>query len=182
MDSGAIWLVEELRKLPIGLCDGMSCRALQVTPSPSFEFSFALRGGGFLDPLCDEWQKGFTTLFGASEHWAVHRIADRVCEFHEIERVVTGMISLKKVGVHTLALTAYCGYRVRKIGLGVWNSKYPPYDAYREQHRRTTTFAAKLIMENTLIHKWSKLYASGFSYKDPVSYLNRTTNGNADPL
>jgi hypothetical protein len=36
---------------------------------------------------------------------------------------VTWVISLKKVEVHALALTTYRGYRVRKIGLGVWNSK-----------------------------------------------------------
>jgi hypothetical protein len=57
--SGAVWLIEDLRKLPIGLCDGMSCRALQVTPAPSFDFSFALLGGSARDPLCDEQQKSF---------------------------------------------------------------------------------------------------------------------------
>jgi hypothetical protein len=101
----------------------MSCRALQVTPAPSFDISFALLGGGTRVPLCDEWQKSFTTPLAASEHWAVHRIADWVCEFHQIGRVVTWVISLKKVGVHTLALTAYRGYRVRKIGLDVWDRK-----------------------------------------------------------
>jgi hypothetical protein len=60
----------------------MPLRALQVTPAPSLDIGFALCGGGIRDPLCDEWQESFATFLAAFEHWAVHGIADWVCEFH----------------------------------------------------------------------------------------------------
>lgn len=82
LGSGSSWLMEDLRKRPIGPCNGMSLRALQVTPVPSLDIGFALLGGGTRNPLCNEWQESATTFLVASEHWAVHRIADRVCEFH----------------------------------------------------------------------------------------------------
>ena len=100
---GAIRFMEDLQKLPNGLCDGMSRRALQVSPAPGFDIGFAFLFGGLGIPLCEERHKSLTTFLAASEHGAVHRIADWVYEFHQIARVVTGVIFIKKIGVHTLA-------------------------------------------------------------------------------
>jgi hypothetical protein len=84
--------MEDLLKLPNGLCDGMSRRALQVSPAPGFDIGFALHYGGIWTPLCEERYKSLATYLAAPEQRAVHRIADWVCKYHSIARAVTGVI------------------------------------------------------------------------------------------
>ena len=101
----------------------MSLRAQQVPPAPGCEIGFALRGGGIPAPLRDEWHKSLTTFLAASEHGAIHGVADWVRELRRAGRVVARVIFFEKVSIHALALTAYHGYRVRTIGLGIWIDK-----------------------------------------------------------
>ena len=66
---------------------------------------------------------------------------------------MTWRISLKEIGVHTLAETAYGGYRVGMVGLGIRVGKQPSNHSYRQQHARAAALAVKRIMKDWIIHR-----------------------------